>query len=250
MKKRRFSLIASIIFIIAAGIWYQVSYPVSDTKEQISSLDESYHDEFYGNTNELGEETKRNSLTREQEGTEAPGDLKESAEPVDTESSFRKCCYICGFVEKPGVYEFEDDERLSDVVTKAGGFSKGACKEYLNLARFCEDGERIYVPSQEEVQDKLEPEEQSIPSQDGKTDRELSNGSETEQASRRDKININTADEGSLTTLPGIGEAKAKRILSYREEHGRFGSIEEIKNIEGIKDGVFQKIQELITVQS
>lgn len=246
MKKIKFTVIASIIFIITTGIWYQGSFPASNTEEQTGTLD----DEFYGNSDEPDVETKGSRLTKEQEETKDPVVLKEPAVPLVKENSNRKCCYVCGFVKKPGVYEFEEGDRLSDVITKAGGFSKEACLEYLNLASFCEDGAKIYVPSIDEVKDNLEPTEQGAPLQDGKTDRKRSDISETEQEGHRDKININTADEGSLTTLPGIGEAKAKRILSYREEHGGFGSIEEIKNIEGIKDGVFQKIQDLITVQS
>ena len=64
-----------------------------------------------------------------------------------------------------------------------------------------------------------------------------------------DKVNINTADIDKLTSLPGIGKAKAGSIISYREDHGAFQSIEELKNVEGIKDGVFNKVKDLISVQ-
>ena len=67
-------------------------------------------------------------------------------------------------------------------------------------------------------------------------------------ADTRGKININTAGKEELMTLPGIGEAKAEKILRYREEHGAFRSIEDVMQIEGIKEGVFNKIKEDITI--
>ena len=62
------------------------------------------------------------------------------------------------------------------------------------------------------------------------------------------RVNLNRASKEELMTLPGIGEAKAEAILQYRTEHGGFGSIDEIKQISGIKDGVFEKIKDKITV--
>ena len=96
------------------------------------------------------------------------------------------------------------------------------------------DGARIYVPDQEEA-------EEFRSGTEGL-------GTEVTDGSEKEKININTAGKDELMTLTGIGEAKAQSILDYREEHGKFGSIEDLMLIEGIKEGVFNKIKEDITI--
>ena len=77
---------------------------------------------------------------------------------------------------------------------------------------------------------------------------EQTSQNEGEEGEKSGKINLNTSTKEELMTLPGIGESKADSIIKYREEQGKFQSIEDIKQIEGIKDGVFQKIEDLITV--
>ena len=163
--------------------------------------------------------------------------VSEIPESVVSQETVRNCCYVCGAVNNPGVYEFLEGTRLDEVIALAGGFSSDAATEYLNLARAVCDSEKIYVPTVSEL------EEQSL------TDMNHSTGHDVLRSDTEDKVNINTADIEELTTLPGIGTAKAKSILSYREEHGKFETIEELKNIDGIKDGVFQKIVDLIIAQ-
>lgn len=136
--------------------------------------------------------------------------------------------YVCGCVKNPGVYELPSDARVSDAVQFASGFQENAAEEAVNLAKKVEDGEQIYIPSKEEASQKA---------YSGK------GGQEDD-----DSVNLNTADLEELKTLPGIGDAKAKSIINYREEHGGFENIEEIMQIEGIKDGVFQKIKDKIKV--
>jgi competence protein ComEA len=112
------------------------------------------------------------------------------------------------------------------VLKLAGGFSEDAGTDYLNLAETVSDGEKVYVPTVDELNVELAAEE------------EADSG----------KININTATKEQLITLPGIGESKADSIIAYRTEHGGFSTIEEIMEIPGIKEAVFSKIKELITV--
>lgn len=155
--------------------------------------------------------------------TQTTMDLSESAK---IEGSI--FVYICGEVKKPDVYELTEGSRVVDAVKAAGGLTKQAQAEGVNQARMLTDGEQVYVPSKEEGTQTVSAGEQE------------SNG--------KNRINLNTADEAALMTLPGIGSAKAKLIVGYRESHGAFKSIEEIKNIEGIKDGVFEKIKDFITI--
>ena len=146
------------------------------------------------------------------------------------ESSPQIYVYVCGFVNQPGVYELCEGARMFEAVEMAGGICDGGCVDFLEMASVLRDGMRIYVPSVEEAV-------QAAASPDAGTD-------------MQGKININRASREELMTLPGIGEAKADAIIRYREEHGGFTTIEEIKNISGIKEAAFTKIGDYICVDS
>lgn len=138
--------------------------------------------------------------------------------------------YICGAVSKPGVYTFAEGTRIGDVLDEAGGYTSEAHATYMNLAQLLVDGEKIYVPTQKEV----ETGELLVETH--------STGNET------GLININTATKEDLLTLSGVGESKANAIIAYRSDYGKYTSLEEIKNVSGIGDGVFNTIKDFITV--
>lgn len=142
--------------------------------------------------------------------------------------------YVCGEVNKPGVYELSESSRIIDAISLAGGYTDKACCSYLNLAGAVADEQKIYVPSKEEV------ESEQLFQLDGGGNA----GNKTTTGS--DLININKATKEELMTLPGIGESKAEKIISYREENGVFSSPEGIMQISGIKDGLFNKIKDRI----
>ena len=143
---------------------------------------------------------------------------------------------VCGAVEKPGVYTLCENARLYEAIEMAGGFAAGADMTYHNRARQLSDGEQIYVPTTEEV------ENGKVPS--GAAAQTTKTGS---NVSGDGRININTATSEELQTLSGIGEKKAESIISYREENGAFASPEDLMQVEGIKEGTFQKIKDKIT---
>ena len=153
-------------------------------------------------------------------------------EPESSQNQMMKniCVYVCGHVQTPGVYTLPEGSRIYDAFVLAGGFTESAATEYWNQARVLADGEMIYVPSKEEVKDRRFDDE------------------DTGETSKSDKININTASKEELMTLPGIGETKALSILAYRQENGPFSSLEELKNVEGIKEAVFSKVKDLIEI--
>ena len=140
--------------------------------------------------------------------------------------------YVCGAVESPGVYELRADARVFEAISSAGGITEEAAPDAVNQARVIVDGEQIYVPTVEEAASQTA----------GVGETTGTKGTENV------KVNINTAGKEELMTLTGIGEAKADDILKYREEHGSFGSIEELMQISGIKEGVFNKIKDDITI--
>lgn len=135
--------------------------------------------------------------------------------------------YVCGQVQNPGVYELPGGARACEAVKAAGGMTKSAATESVNLATILIDGEKLYIPSMEENSSAIG--EEAISSYDG-------------------KINLNTADKTLLMTLPGIGEARAEAVIAYRTQHGGFQDITEIMNISGIKQAAFDNIKDLISV--
>ena len=141
--------------------------------------------------------------------------------------------YICGSVQDPGVYELPAGSRVCDGLDAAGGFSEGADEKRINLAGMLEDGDMVFFP---EVGEAL-----AEGASDYITGRE-------EQSATGALININTAGEQALCTLPGIGSSKAQAIISYREEHGSFKDIKEIMNVNGIGENLFNQIKDLIRV--
>lgn len=144
--------------------------------------------------------------------------------------------HICGAVESPGVYILDAGSRIYQVIERAGGFCEDADEDYLNQAELLSDGMKLYVPTKEEVE------------QAGEADNWQKMNNSTDFRPEEALININTAGEELLCTLPGVGSSKAKSIIAYREKNGRFQKIEDIMNVEGIKDGLFQKIKDSITV--
>ncbi len=138
--------------------------------------------------------------------------------------------YVSGAVLAPGVYELPVDSIAEVAIEAAGGAAPEADLNLVNLAQSLEDGEQIYVPVVGEV-----PSPAVI--------------SEAAEVEAGGVVNINTADQAALETLPGIGPALAERIINYREENGNFESIEALKNVSGIGPATLSEIRNQITVE-
>lgn len=133
--------------------------------------------------------------------------------------------HILGQVNKPGLYALHDGDRAVDVVAAAGGLTASADPAALNLARFLSDGEQIVVPAVGEAASTAAGAGTSIPG----------------------KVNINTADEPTLETLPRVGPAMAARILAWRAANGRFTAIEDLMSVTGIGEKTFEGLKDLVT---
>ncbi|WP_207457494.1 ComEA family DNA-binding protein [Herbiconiux sp. SYSU D00978] len=133
--------------------------------------------------------------------------------------------HILGEVAAPGLYEVPAGARAVDVVAAAGGFTDAADQAQLNLARFVVDGEQILVPAVG-----AEP----PPSATG--------------AGGESLVRLNAADLAELDTLPGVGPTLAQRIIDYRDEHGGFGSVDELKDVPGIGEKTFAELEPLVTL--
>ena len=147
--------------------------------------------------------------------------------------------YIFGEIKNPDVYILDKGSRLCDLVNLAGGYTKKAAI-YLNLAAKLTDGQQIKVLSKEEYKNIGEP-------LDGESE-VLGEPSKDNVNDNSGKTNINTADTSELINLPGIGEIKAEAIVEYRDNNGAFKSIDEIKNVSGIGEALYERIKDKIIV--
>lgn len=179
------------------------------------------------------EDTKENGSVTEEESENLT---------VKNQKEEKVWVYICGAVNRPGVYTFDSEVRIFEVIAQAGGMTEAASATFLNQAQRVSDGEQIYVPTQVEVNAGNVGTDASESTSDG------NQSAGTQTAAEDGRVNINTASKEELMTLTGIGEAKADSIIAYRETQGGFQSIEDIMQIEGIKEGVFRKIEDQITV--
>lgn len=156
--------------------------------------------------------------------------------------------YISGQVAKEGVVTLSSDKRLADAVEKLGGLTKNADTNNINLAMKLEDEKHYIIPKEGEVIQNNSDSSQVTSNKDNNNQANNSSNNATQTDSQGNKININTADLKQLDDIPGVGEATANKILSYRDENGEFKSIEEIKNVNGIGDKKFENMKDLICV--
>lgn len=144
--------------------------------------------------------------------------------------------HVSGAVRQPGVYALPPGSRVGAAVDAAGGFTAQAQGEGLNLAALLEDGARLEVPVRPTAAESSSP-------------GPASTAAPASTPSAGSKINLNSASQQELESLPRIGPALAQRILEYRQQYGPFTEIDEIKAVEGIGEGIFAEIKDLITVE-
>ena len=175
--------------------------------------------------------------------------MPQTAAPLVTETEPDITVYVAGAVNRPGVVSLRRDTRVVDAVNECGGTLPTADLERINMAELLKDGQKIVVPAKAtDVSD-------TTPSKPSAVQAPTANVMPTETKNAKDysfvnngeKVNINTADERLLDTLPGVGAATAKKIIEYREAHGAFSRIEDIKKVRGIGEGKFQKMKDMIT---
>lgn len=147
--------------------------------------------------------------------------------------------YICGYVTNPDVYELTDGARIIDLINMAGGSTEDACLEAVNLASKLADGQKIYIPSHEEI---------SKGTVFVFTEEDSFNTGYNNLYQENSLININFASQKELESLPGIGPVISQSIIDYRNKNGLFNSIDELKRVKGIGEKKYQEIKDLITV--
>ena len=159
---------------------------------------------------------------------------------------------IKGAVVNPGVYEVTKNSRVSDVISLSGGLNKYADTSTINLSKSVYDEMVIIVYTKKEVEEALKGNIEIKYVEKECVCQEITNNAcidnKEENNIETNKISLNNATISELTTLNGIGEAKAKLIIEYREANNGFKSIEELLNISGIGDSMYEKIKDFITI--
>lgn len=136
---------------------------------------------------------------------------------------------VQGEVINPGVYQLPAGSRVGDAIKAAGGVQKGSDSSTVNLARFIEDGEQIYVSNVDVIEQ-------------GRS------GQNSNRIVGQGRLNVNRANESELDGLPGVGPVLAQRIIAYRNEHGNFGAVEDLQKVAGIGPAKFSELRTFVTV--
>ena len=205
----KIKIIATITFIILAGTVYSVSTMIKG-----------------GKADDRIELVVTDSVISTSD--EADSHFDSSDDSTKDDSNTDIYVHICGAVINPGVYQVPAGTRVYQALELAGGSSDDAYLSGINLADKLADGQKVYIPSEGENAEGI-----------------LSTDSGDVQSVM---ININTASEAELMTLPGIGQSRAKDIINYRVKNGLFESIDDIMKVSGIKEAAFEKIKDLIKV--
>lgn len=227
-KKKIIITAAAAGFVVISGILFMLGF--QERTEAYPVLEEMTLEQQEGDI-----------LSEEPEAEKTSEPVREQEKQKETEAIEEVFAHVCGAVKNPGVYSLLKGARVSDFISCAGGLTEEAAGDFVNQAGEVADGERIYIPCKEEAAawtSSTSFSEQKISAPDSKE----------EGTKASDKICLNTASVKELMTLPGIGQSKAERIIQYREENGPFKNTEELMKIEGIKEGVFQKIQDLVII--
>lgn len=261
-KRITWKTAVAVFAVVIAGIVYCIFFAEEkDSAVQYQtgeSASGEVDDLFSGNTgsNEIQSENKaapnsgtgQNGALSGNSGIGLDGEAGQNSEltNTDVQNGNLKLIYvhICGAVKNPAVYSLPEGSRVCDGIAKAGGMTETAADDYVNQARFLNDGERVYIPERDELSALSAAQYaagQPLGSSAGSQGNNIQAGSQEKLP-----VNINTAGVSELTTLPGIGESRAESIIAYREAHGAFYRIEDIMKISGIKGAAYEKIKDRI----
>ncbi|HEY4662972.1 MAG TPA: helix-hairpin-helix domain-containing protein [Candidatus Humimicrobiaceae bacterium] len=204
-------------------------YPENDIERSVSEGSAAKTNEETDGEKKLYENKENSSGENSSQDMESDNDSGNLPQIINTIKA-----YICGEVRNPGVYEIENGARIIDLLKIAGGQTENSCLEIINLAQVVIDGQRIYIPSREEIGDN-----DSL---------FFTEDSEDYGFSDNGPVNINTADSKELETLPGIGPVIANNIIEYRSRNGSFKKKEELKNVTGIGEKKYEEIEKLVSI--
>ena len=230
-------IIISIVLLVALAIGF-VIYILAGNSSEYSALDLE-NDALVDSGKNVENEQENSMQSADNTNVTDDGNDIDNTNQV-TEEVVEIAVHITGEVKKQGLIYLKEGSRVADAIEKAGGETENADLSQINLAYVLQDGQKIYVPNKNE---KIS---QYITGNSGNNDTEENN---TSNSSKEDsKVNINTANQSELDSLPGIGPSIAQKIIDYREENGNFKTIEELQNVKGIGDAKYEEIKDRVTV--
>ena len=211
--------------------------------------DEKASDKKNSDTTDSQERGNSSQKPESEDSGDSESGSSGDAEQDDTEMQQTIYVDVCGAVASPGVFELAAGSRVFQAIEAAGGYLPEAVPNCVNRAGVLTDGQQLYILTQEEMEQQELSQAEMAASAGKPGDAGAETSAETASSGQQDnRININTADETQLTTLTGIGATRAQAIIAYREENGPFDVIEDIMNVQGIKEGTFAKIKDEIVV--
>ena len=188
------------------------------------------------------------------ESKESNEEVLETPKKEETPSKIK--VDLKGEVNAPGIYELNKNDRVDDLINKAGGLTKNADTSIINLSKKLDDEMVVFIYSKAEVKNLKKGKEEKCECPDindacitSQLEPLIEEKKQTSSKSEvtNNKISINKATAEELQSLSGIGESKAKAIIEHRDKNGQFKTIEEIKNVPGIGEALFEKIKNNIT---
>ena len=257
VRSKTFGIICIIVILIVVYMVVGINVPKVDNKvekwNEEAIVDNQKDEEKYQkeNTEMKGE------IVDEIEEAEVQESKDSDIEKVESKSENSKnekiYVYLTGEVNNPGVFVLPYGSRISDAIDYAGGVTQNADIMKVNLVYMLQDGMKVNIPSSKELKNNPNFEYITMSSGDEKNDANIrsslsTSDSKNESAFKISNVNINTATQTELETLPGIGPSLALKIINYRNENGKFKSIEELKNVSGIGDNKYDEIKKYIYV--
>lgn len=181
----------------------------------------------------IGEPDPGEEMLPEEDVSSKDTEAEETETETETEPVLIKV-FVCGAVAKEGVYELPEGSRVFDAVRAAGGFAEDADATYVNQADYVSDAQKLYIPTESEA---------------GELKEQAAARQENNSGESGGLVNINTADENALMSLPGIGQTRARSIIDYRTQNGPFEKAEDLMKVSGIGQAGFDRLKMYITVK-
>lgn len=251
--KNKFFIIVCIIVILVTS-YIIIEEMMVDNNNEIEIIEEADdifkkdEEENFEEKNILKDEVIDDVEEKIEEGTENVEDF-ENEVINDNEKIY---IYITGEVNNPGIVVLPIGSRIVDAIDCAGGITQKADIMKVNLVYMLQDGMKVNIPSSIELKNNPNFEYITMSSGDEKNDSNIKNATtvdtKSESAFKVSNVNINTATQTELETLPGIGSSLALKIINYRKENGKFKSIEELKSVNGIGENKYEEIKKYIYV--
>lgn len=261
MKKflKNKKILIAIIVILLSGLYIISNKAVKNYNNDIITEENASSDLSEEEMNVVTEDendTKDNGESGEENADFQDEDTIGTNQEQVNENTEKIYVYVTGQVNIPGVVILNKGSRIADAINAAGGTTSKANTTKINLVYILEDGMKVNVPSNDDLKKDSNFEYITKDSGEGAGDANNlntdSNSSCTSSNTKRERtssiVNINTATQTELETLPGIGPSTALKIINYRKENGKFSSIEDLKNVNGIGDNKFEALKKYITV--